>query len=154
MKYAWHDYDPGVMGYVETWLDASAVRSTGLEEGFRSFYEYWAGEEGFVLGENFWCKVISDSEGPFAVVALCLYEGSVNVMEILVAPEKRGRGYGADLLRELLHHEQILGFPVHKSEALIFLSNAPSQKAFEKAGFQYQRTHEDGDAVYYCYQSR
>ena len=82
-----------------------------------------------------------------------MHEGCLKVMEILVAPEKRGRGDGAGLLRELLHHEQILGFSIHKSEAVIFLSNKASQKAFENAGFQYQRIHEDGDAVYYFFQS-
>ena len=35
--FVWHDYDPITMGYVENWLDEHAVKSTGLDEGFRAF---------------------------------------------------------------------------------------------------------------------
>ena len=34
MEYIWRDYDPETMGYVESWLDEAAVRSTGLDDGF------------------------------------------------------------------------------------------------------------------------
>lgn len=40
MDFVWRDYQPDAMAYVEQWLDASAVGATGLEEGFRNFYEY------------------------------------------------------------------------------------------------------------------
>lgn len=151
MEYIWHDYDPETMAYVESWLDKSAVKSTGLEDGFRDFYEYWAGEDGFAIGENYWCKVVFEEDRPFAVIALALYEGKVTVMELVVAPEKRGQGRGSKLLRELLENEEILGFSIVYGEAVIFLNNVASQKAFEKAGFRYHHTHEDGDAVIYIY---
>lgn len=70
---------------------------------------------------------------------------------MVVAPEKRGQGRGAKLLKELLENKEILGFPIAYGEAVIFLSNVASQKAFEKAGFRYHHTHEDGDAVIYTY---
>ena len=38
-----------------------------------------------------------------------------------------------------------------KAEAIIFPSNIASQKAFEKAGFKYHHTQEDGDAMTYVY---
>ena len=38
LEFVWCDYDPITMGYIEKWLDESAVKSTGLDEGFRSFY--------------------------------------------------------------------------------------------------------------------
>ena len=151
MQYIWHDYDPETMGFVESWLDEAAVRSTGLEDGFRDFYEYWAKEDGFAVGENYWCKVVFEEDRPFAVIALALYEGKVTVMELVVAPEKRGQGRGSKLLRELLENEEILGFSIAYGEAVIFLNNVASQKAFEKAGFRYHHTHEDGDAVIYIY---
>jgi ribosomal protein S18 acetylase RimI-like enzyme len=151
MIFSWLDYDPHTMGYVENWLDESAVKSTGLDEGFRSFYEYWANEDGFVVGKNYWCKVVFDDDKPVAVIALCMNEGSVTVMEIVVDPEKRGQGIGRKLLKELLAREDIIGFSIVKSEAVIFPTNIASQKAFTNAGFRYHHTHEAGDALYYAY---
>ena len=153
MSLAWHDYDPRSMGYVEEWLDAPAVTSTGLDEGFRAFYEYWCGEGGFVPGEDLWCKVVSEDEDPFGVIAFCEHEGKVIIMEVVVAPEKRGRGLGTKLLKELLEKEPISGLVIKKSEAVIFPGNAASQRAFENAGFRHHSTHEDGDALYYVYET-
>lgn len=152
MEYVWQDYDSETMGYIEKWLDVSAIRSTGLEEGFRDFYDYWAGEEGYVVGENFWSKVVFEKDSPFAVIAFGLYEGKVTIMEILVAPEQRGQGRGAKLLKELLECEEIPGFSVRNAEAVIFPDNIASQRAFEKAGFYHHHTYEDGSAMLYVYE--
>lgn len=145
MAYLWYDYIPSTMSFVDNWLDESAVNSTGLDEGFRFFYEYWTNEEGFVLGDNFWCKVIFENDMPFAVVALCQHEHKTVIMEVLIAPDKRGQGKGSTILKELLNSEEILGFTIQKSEAVIYPSNIASQKAFEKAGFKYFQTHKDGN---------
>ena len=153
MYFVWNDYDPNTMGYIENWLDEPAIRSTGLDEGFRAFYEYWANEEGYDVGENYWCKVVCEDNTPLAVIAFCLHEQKIIIMEIVVHPDKRGRGFGTRLLLELLHREEILGFPIRKSEAVIFPNNVASQKAFEKAGFQHHHSHKNGDAMYYIYES-
>ncbi len=152
-NYVWRDYHPQTMAYVESWLDEHAVKSTGLDEGFRSFYEYWAGEKGFTVGENYWCKVVFENDTPFAVIALCLHEQTILVMEIVVKPQRRGQGVGTKLLTELLGRRDILGFPVQKSEAVIFPSNTASQRAFERAGYRLHHTHEDGTAMYYVYET-
>ena len=102
MNFVWRDYDPETMSYVETWLDESAVRSTGLDDGFRAFYEYWANEDGFAVGENFWCKVVCENDTPVAVIAFCQYGQKVSIMEIVVDSQKRGQGIGTKLLKELL----------------------------------------------------
>ena len=149
--FVWCDYDPITMGYVENWLDESAVKSTGLDEGFRAFYEYWAKEDGFSVGKNFWCKVVFETNKPQAVIAFCQHEQKIIIMEIVVAPELRGQGVGTRLLRELLESDEIIGFAIHKSEAVIFPTNTASQKAFENAGFQYHHTHEDGNSMLYVY---
>lgn len=151
MNFEWRDYDARMMGYVEDWLDESAVRATGLDEGFEAFYTYWAHEEGFAVKENFWCKVVFEDDCPFAVIALALYEEKITVMEVLVAPEKRGKGKGTKLLKELLASEEILGFAIRKSEAVIYPDNAASQKAFENAGFIYHHSHADegGESMHY-----
>lgn len=153
MKFIWRDYDPEAMGYIEDWLDAHAVRATGLDEGFRSFYEYWAKEDGFSVGENFWCKVVFKKDDPLAVIAFCRHEDKLVIMEIVVKPGKRGRGVGTAILKALLAGEEILGFAVRKSEAVIFPDNTASRKAFENAGFYHHHTHENGDAMYYVYES-
>ena len=152
MDFEWVDYDPQTMEYVESWLDDSAVKCTGLDDGFRDFYAYWASEDGYVVGENFWCKVVCEKGQPFAVLAFGLHEAKIILMEIVVAPEKRGRGMGTKLLKELLNSEEILGFTIQKSEAVIFPDNTASRKAFEKAGFSLHHTYEDGSAMLYVYE--
>ena len=152
MNYTWCEYDPQTMDYVENWLDESAISTTGLDDGFRNFYEYWANEDGFVVGQNFWCKVVFENDIPFAFIALTLYEGKITVMETVVAPAMRGQGKGSKLLKELLERDEIIGFVIQKSEAVIYPNNIASQKAFERAGFKYHHTNEDGDAMYYVYE--
>ena len=145
MNYVWFDYDPKTMRFIENWLDDSAVESTGLDEGFHAFYEYWAREDGFVAGENFWCKVTFENHKPFAVIALCQHEHKTIIMEVLVAPEKRCQGKGTKLLKEFLSNEEIIGFRIQNCEAVIYPSNIASQKAFKNAGFKYHQTHKDGN---------
>jgi predicted GNAT superfamily acetyltransferase len=152
MNFTWIDYNPATMEYIENWLDADAVRSTGLDEGFRTFYEYWVQEDGYVVGENFWCKVVCEQDEPVAVIAFTRYENVMTIMEIVVAPEKRGQGRGTKLLSELFESEEVLGFSVLKSEAVIFPSNIGSRKAFENAGFQHHHTYDDGSAMLYAYE--
>ena len=153
MIFTWIDYNPETMGYVENWLDKLAVRKTGMDDGFRDFYEYWSNEGGCVVGEDFWCKVVFGNGVPFAVIEFGLYEGVVTIMEIIVAPEKRGQGKGSKVIKELLRNAKtIIGIDIEKAEAIIYPSNIASQKAFEKAGFKYHHTHEDGDATTYVYE--
>ena len=153
MIFTWIDYNPETMGYVKNWLDEHAVRMTGMDEGFRQEYEYWSNEDCNVVGENYWCKVVFENESPFAVIEFGLYEGVVTIMETLVAPEKRGQGMGSKAIKELLAKSKaIIGVDIEKAEAIIYPSNIASQKAFEKAGFKYHHTHEDGDAMTYVYE--
>ena len=144
------------MSFVENWLDESAVHSTGLDEGFRSFYEYWSKEDGFIPGETFWCKVTFEEDTPFAVIAFCQHEHKIIIMEVLVAPEKRAQGKGSSLLKELLKSKEIVGFEIQHSEAVIYPNNVASQRAFENAGFIYHNNHKDenGDSMHYIYESK
>lgn len=151
MDFVWHDYDPRTMGCVEDWLDESAVKATGLDEGFRSFHEYWANEGSCKVGENYWCKVVSEGDRPFAAVAFCEHDGMYLVMEIVVAPAQRGQGKGSRLLKELLSGKAVPGMTIRRCEAVIFPGNTASQRAFGNAGFRYHHTHPDGDALYYVY---
>lgn len=153
MNFVWYNYNPEKMGYVENWLDKHAVRMTGIDEGFHQEYEYWSNYENNTVGKNYWCKVVFENETPFAVIEFGLYEGVVTIMEIIVAPEKRGYGMGSKVIKELIVNAKvIIGIDIPKAEAIIFPSNIASQKAFKKAGFKYHHTHEDGDAMTYVFE--
>ena len=152
MGFVWRDYSPEAMGYIENWLDDVAIKSTGLDNGFRDFYEYyWANEDGFVVGQNFWCKVIFENDEPIACIAFCYHECKITIMEFVVKPEKRSQGNGSKVLKQLFECKEIIGLDIQKSEAVIFPNNIASKRAFENAGFKYHHTHEDGDASYYVY---
>lgn len=153
MKFGWYDYNPETMEYVETWLDEHAIRMTGIDDGFRDNYEYWANEGENIVGENYWCKVVFENEKPFAVIQFGFHEDTFTIMETFVAPEKRNQGKGSELLKELLTNgKSIIGREISRVDAVIFPSNKASQKAFEKAGFKYLRTNEDGDAMDYIFE--
>lgn len=139
MIFKWVDYNPDKMRFVEKWLDKKAVKMTGMDDGFCDFYEYWAKEEGFMVGKNYWCKVVFEDEKPFAVTALSMYEGVIYIMEVLVAPKMRGKGKGSKMIKELLNNgKEIIGLDIQKAEATIYPSNEASQKAFSKAGFKHE----------------
>ena len=120
MNFTWHDYNPETMGYVENWLDEHAVRMTGMDDGFRQEYEYWANEDYNTVGENYWCKVVFENEVPFAVIEFGLYEGVVTIMETLVAPEKRGQGKGSKVIKELLEKSKTIMVLILKGRKLLF----------------------------------
>lgn len=149
MNFNWIDYDV-TMDFVETWLDKEAVRVTGLEDGFRDFYEYWKNEN--IPGTNYWCKVVSENEKPFAVITIGKDKENFIFMEFVIAPDKRNQGKGTLILKELISDSKsILGKEIESAEAVIFPSNPASKKAFEKAGFKFSHADEDGDALYYIY---
>ena len=150
LRFIWKDYDPLSMPFIEKWLDENAVRMTGMGGGWRAFHEYWITEGGMTPGVDYWCKVVYEGEKPVAIIAFSLYEGTYTVMELLVKPELRGHGIGTSLLRELISRGNLIfGNRIKKAAAVIFPTNTASQKAFEKAGFVFERVHEDGDAWYY-----
>lgn len=154
MKYTWQDYNPKTMNFVENWLDEYAVEKTGIDDGWEDFYEYWVNDENTVLGENLWCKVVSENDKPFAVVAVGFHdENTFTIMEIVIDPNCRNQGKGSELLKELLvDSEAILGKEIQIAEAVIYPSNLASQKAFEKAGFSFHNAQEDGGAWDYVYE--
>lgn len=151
MRFTWRDYSEN-MTFVEAWLDAHAVRVTGMDDGWCDFYTYWKNEENTVLGENFWCKTVYENGESFAVVAIGLHEGIFNIMELLVSPEKRGYGMGTALLKELVSESAtVLGVEIEKAEAVIYPSNPASKRAFEKSGFVFCSMSEEGDVLYYSW---
>ena len=152
MRFAWRDYDLNDGAVAEEWMDDVARRNTGCDDGWGSYVRYWMEEDDTIPGENFWCKIISENGEPFAAAAVGYWEGLFTISEIVIAPEKRGRGYGSALIRELLENgEVILGKEIVSANAVIYPDNLASQKAFEKAGFRFESVHPDGDAWYYVY---
>ena len=152
MRFIWKDYDSRSMPFIENWLDDYAVKMTGIDDGWQAFHEYWITEGGMTPGKDYWCKFVCNHDTPFAVIALSLYEGNYHIMELLVKPEMRGKGFGTALLRDLLSNgETIVGHRIDKATAVIFPNNPASQKAFAKAGFAFDHANGEGDVWYYSY---
>lgn len=149
MNFNWMDYDTS-MNFVETWLDAEAIKATGLDDGFRDFFEYWRNENN--LNKDYWCKVIAENNNPFAVITIGKDEEKFIFMEFVISPDMRNQGKGTMILRELLKESKtILSQEIRYAEAVIYPSNHASKKAFEKSGFIFSYAHEDGDSLYYTY---
>ena len=97
--FEWEDYTKKYAALVDSWLDADAVRLTGLDEGFDEFCHYWENESDPVRGEYFRCKIVSEDNRPFAAIAFGYYNGTVTIMEIVVDPALRGQDRGTTVLR-------------------------------------------------------
>lgn len=150
MKFTWFDYNKIYANTVEDWLDTDAKQFTGCDEGWDSFYEYWKNDDEMMLGNNYWCKVVYECDAPVAVIAISMYQNIFTIMEYIVDPTKRGKGYGSTALKELLENSTtIIGKDITQAKAVIYPNNIASQKAFEKAGFTFDYAHPDGDSWYY-----
>lgn len=155
MHYTYIDYSPDFEAVIDSWLDEDAAYYTGFEDGFAVYYDYWATEPNTVLGENFWMKVVSENDVPIGVVVLSFADGTVDFLEFLIDPAKRGQGTGSAVIHELIENgKDILGRAIGRAGACIYPSNVPSQKAFEKAGFRFDHAHPDGDIWYYTYKAK
>lgn len=152
MKFLWIPYTDGHAVVAETFLDSEAVKNTGIEDGWDDYVSYWKNEPSVNYGEDFFAFMIKDGEEYVAVIAVGLHEGELSVPEIIVSPEKRGRGVGGEILTELLSETvSIIGKEKRLARAVIFPRNEASKRAFLKAGFEYESSHPDGDADYYIW---
>lgn len=152
MRFHWMDYHDKYAALIDSWLDETARRYTGCDDGWDSFYQYWVNSGDMALNNNFWCKIIWDGDMPFAVIAFSAEDDTYTIMEYVVAPDVRGKGVGARALCELLENgREILGQDIQRAQAVIYPANTASKKAFEKAGFVWDHTHPDGDAEIYIY---
>ena len=150
MKYTWKDYSPKYSEIINLWLDSEALSMTGLDEDFDSYVNAVTEDSDNFPNTEF--KVIFEGDSPIAVTVFGIYDSIVTVMEIVVAPDKRGKGKGSEIIRELLQIcNGSFDETVKQFKAVIFPNNIASQKAFEKAGFRFESAHEDGDAWYYVF---
>ncbi len=150
IQFNWKPYRDVDAGLVDSWLDDYTISQTGIEDGWQSFYDYWMREN---PGEGKdCCFLISRDDLPFAVMYLAIIGSEITISEYLVSPDKRGQGYGAAVLKELLDNtDSLLNIKASLAKAVIFPNNIASRKAFERAGFVLASKHPDGDAVNYEY---
>lgn len=153
VKYRWVEYTSEYAMLVESWIDDTTRKFTGCDEGWEDYFNFWKNDPQTQMGVNFWGKVVFLNSVPIAVISLALSDQKLVISEFIVAPTHRRRGFGSEILQELLAHgDEILGFAISTARAVIFPNNIASQKAFEKANFTFQSAHPDGDAWYYNYQ--
>ena len=135
MKYTWIDYCVTYVTDVEALFDSEAMEFTGCDDGFLAFYDYWKRE---LRDGEFFAKVILDGGELIGVVALARAEaGAFTVQEFVVSPERRGKGIGTAVIKELLEDATaILGEEILSAEAVVFPKNIASQRVFIKVGFK------------------
>ncbi len=134
--FEWKDYTKEDTALVASWLNADAVRMTGMDEGFDAFHQYWKNESSPERGEYFWSKLVSENGHPFAVISYGYCNGTVTIMEIVVDPAVRGQGKGTAVISEFLNNAAAwIAQPITVFNAVVFQRNTASQIAFYKAGF-------------------
>lgn len=152
MKFKWEKYNSTHEKLVNSWLDDIAVKFTGLDDGWNEFYRYWMQEaKADETCEDF-CFIVSECDVPFAVIYVAVQLSELTISECIVAPSKRGKGYGSAAIKEFIDNCPLLtGKNIIKAHAVIYPNNKASQKAFEKAAFTFVSAHPDGDAWNYEY---
>ena len=155
--FEWKDYTKEDTALVASWLNADAVRMTGMDEGFDAFHQYWKNESSPERGEYFWSKLVSGNGHPFAVISYGYCDGTVTIMEIVVDPAVRGQGKGAAVISEFLNNAAAwIAQPITVFNVVIFSRNTASQIAFYKAGFvlddkdreRWKKTTDDSEILF------
>lgn len=156
MNFNWITYDAEHKTIVDSWFDDIARRFTAIDDSWENYVQYWEDNSDSNKGEYFWSIMITDeNKNPFGVIAVALSDDVFTISEYVIDPQKRNKGYGSSALKELLLESQrIIGKEIKIANAVIFLSNIASQKAFEKAGFKYESIHSAGDAICYTYTAK
>lgn len=152
MFFEWIDYTADAADLVDGWLDDSAVAMTGIDQGWDRYWKEVQADSVNYPGCRDFCKLVSLDGIPIAAVVFGCYRGDAVISEIVVDPSQRSKGYGWQIIRELVTHTDVwFGEKVDKFNAVIFPSNLPSQKAFIQAGFVFDHAHGDGDAWNYVF---
>lgn len=143
MKFIWMDYTAEYAALVDSWLDEQAVAMTGLDLGWDWYWQAVVADSVNYPGCKDFCKIICKDGLPFAAAVFGCYQGVATISEIVVRPEHRSKGLGTQVIGELVAYaDMFLGEAVERFQAVIFPDNIPSQKAFQKAGFVLDDTHE------------
>lgn len=147
----WNDYTGEDAHLVDQWLDEVAVAMTGIDQGWDAYWQAVLADAKNFPGCRDVCKIVRKDGLPIAVVAFGCYQGTAVISEIVVAPDLCSKGYGSEIIRELLAYSDIfLGEYNDRFTAVIFPDNLPSKKAFAKAGFVPDQIRDDAEAwVYY-----
>ena len=156
-RFDWQDYTHEHTALEASWLNADAVRMTGMDEGFDAFHQYWKNESSPERGEYFWSKLVSENGHPFAVISYGYCNGTVTIMEIVVDPAVCGQGKGTAVISEFLNNAAAwIAQPITVFNAVVFQRNTASQIAFYKAGFvledkdqeRWKRTVNDSEILF------
>lgn len=146
MKFEWRDYCPADAALIDAWLTPETCAMTGLDQGWNAYWNAVLADAANYPGCKDCCKMIFKSGIPIAVVSYGCYLGTAVVSEMIVSPHFRGKGYGTEIIRELLElYPVLLGGDIVKFTAVIFPNNIPSKKAFAKAGFSAEHISEGAE---------
>ena len=131
------------MKFVESWLDDSAKKGTGMDSWFLD-YSYWISDGKLILNKDYWNKVIFQENIPVGAISFSVKDKKLHIMEIIVSPNMRGNGIGSKIIFELVENTNLIcNINIEKATATIFLNNIASQKAFCNAGFKIKNSHDD-----------
>lgn len=139
MIFEWIDYIAEYAALIDSWLDDTAIEMTAIDEGWDSYWNAVLIDALNYPGCVDYCKMVFTDGKPIAVVAFGYYRGDVTISEIIISPEMRSKGYGTEILKELVCLSRIwFPEPISRYRAIVFAQNIASQKAFHNAGFQKQ----------------
>lgn len=146
------DYEAKFAQLVDSWLDEEAIAMAGIDQGWDRYWEDVKEDAVNFPGCQDFCKVILNDGSPCAAVCYGIFQKTMTISEILVAPEVRGKGIGTKLLSQLIEIARKMGLDcVNCVTAVVYPQNAASRKSFQNAGFQIEGKTEDGVDLIFSY---
>lgn len=153
--FVWDDYSEKYKDLISDWTDDEALKFA-INTTWHDEYMYYLAEAEYEYNKGFFCKIVFDAETPIAVLILLTGDGfPVTVNPMIINPSLRGKGYGTEIVRQLISNIDEL-VPNHSDiiEAGVDIENTASRRIFEKNGFEMTKIHPGGDFVFYQYHLR
>lgn len=154
MEFLWVDYRSGDAELIDSWLDDTAVAMTGIDSGWEKYWQEVIADAVNYSGCEDRCKLVKRDGIPVAAIVFGCYRGVVTISEIVVAPFMRAKGFGTQIIRELVMNANCwFQDGIDQFRAVVFPDNLASKKAFQNAGFV-ANAATDGTVLEYQYTVR
>lgn len=115
------------------WRNDPQTRANSLQQGAVSEEEHEAWFAAKLEDPTTEIWIGEEDATPIGQVRLDLEEGDVAVVDIAVAPDRRGQGLGIRLLEMVVTQQSL---PARRMRAVVRRENAASRALFETAGFE------------------
>lgn len=124
-----------------TWVNDESVRQNAFNTSKISYEEHKKWFKSKLNSNSSIVYICYLEEKPMGQIRIDI-EGNAGVISYSIAREFRGKGYGTEVLKKVVDIIKADNVKVGELIGKVKHSNIPSQRAFEKAGYECLKKHE------------